>query len=176
MSVSSSADADSADSPASHLQNMNSLRRGSDGSPQKPAAAAAAEAVAKGEAQIYHYPFGQLRTVAAFDITSGNVPEEIATTGSGSFVLLIFVLSALHPRHHAAVAKRCAEVTCVTTRLHRMQFYNSATCMSSHPPSEHLHLHACNLQYSPPPTRTPAVVSPSVRAKTTSSKLLSVSC
>lgn len=80
---------------------------------RKPAAAAAAEAVAKGAAQIFHYPSGQLRTVAAFDITARDVPMEIAAKGSGNFVLLIFVLSALHPRDHAIVARRCAEVSCV---------------------------------------------------------------
>ncbi|XP_026190270.1 uncharacterized protein LOC34617327 [Cyclospora cayetanensis] len=74
----------------------------------KPAAALAAAAVARGEAQVFHYPVGQLRTVAAFDITAGDVPIEIVTKGTGDFVLLIFVLSALHPRYHATVAKRCA--------------------------------------------------------------------
>ncbi|KAL8448393.1 hypothetical protein Emag_003944 [Eimeria magna] len=80
------------------------------GATQRPAAAAAAEAVAKGEARIFHYPTGQLRTVAAFDITAGDVPREIAKKGSGTFVLLIFVLSAMHPQHHGVIARRCAEV------------------------------------------------------------------
>ncbi|KAL8270178.1 hypothetical protein Esti_005905 [Eimeria stiedai] len=80
------------------------------GATQRPAAAAAAEAVAKGEARIFHYPTGQLRTVAAFDITAGDVPREIAEKGSGTFVLLIFVLSAMHPQHHGVIARRCAEL------------------------------------------------------------------
>ncbi|KAL8427849.1 hypothetical protein Efla_005815 [Eimeria flavescens] len=78
--------------------------------PRKPAAAAAAAAVAKGKALVYRYPLGQLRTVAAFDITAGAIPEEIAAKGSGDFVLLIFVFSALHPQHHSVTAKRCAEL------------------------------------------------------------------
>ncbi|KAL8444993.1 hypothetical protein Emed_005962 [Eimeria media] len=80
------------------------------GASQRPAAAAEAEAVAKGEARIFHYPTGQLRTVAAFDITAGDVPREIAEKGSGTFLLLIFVLSAMHPQHHAVIARRCAEL------------------------------------------------------------------
>ncbi|KAL8435391.1 hypothetical protein ACSSS7_002523 [Eimeria intestinalis] len=83
---------------------------GTAGATQRPAAAAAAEAVAKGEARIFHYLTGQLRTVAAFDITAGDVPREIAEKGSGAFVLLIFVLSAMHPQHHGIIARRCAEV------------------------------------------------------------------
>ncbi|CDJ63746.1 hypothetical protein, conserved [Eimeria necatrix] len=76
----------------------------------KPPAAAAVEAVSRGAALLFKHPCGQLRTVAAFDITAGEVPPQIAARNSAEFVLLIFVLSAMHPKHHRDVARRCAQL------------------------------------------------------------------
>ncbi|PFH32812.1 putative methylase [Besnoitia besnoiti] len=52
----------------------------------------------------------RLRAIIPFDITQSDVPSSLAPPACADYVLLLFVLSALHPRHHAAVATRVASL------------------------------------------------------------------
>ncbi|EPR61578.1 putative methylase [Toxoplasma gondii GAB2-2007-GAL-DOM2] len=52
----------------------------------------------------------RLREVTTFDITESDVPASLAAPASADYLLLLFVLSALHPRHHITVARRCARL------------------------------------------------------------------
>ncbi|CBZ52468.1 hypothetical protein NCLIV_022570 [Neospora caninum Liverpool] len=52
----------------------------------------------------------RLHQVITLDITENDVPASLAPPSSADYLLLLFVLSALHPRHHVTVARRCASL------------------------------------------------------------------
>eukprot|EP00920_Eleutheroschizon_duboscqi_P002943 GHVT01007098.1.p1 GENE.GHVT01007098.1~~GHVT01007098.1.p1 ORF type:complete len:375 (+),score=87.03 GHVT01007098.1:214-1338(+) len=52
----------------------------------------------------------QLVRAVPFDITAGDVPASVCDEGTADFALLLFVLSAVAPQFHAAVAQRVAKL------------------------------------------------------------------